>query len=374
MNNFLLILLKGRSLINYKLKTNMNKKSTSLFITAAVALGGVAMTGCQQTSQYSTTRGVQSTVTVPSTEKKVTVVNNTGTTVKLAGGTALPPNAKPGDCFTRVVVPPTYRTVSERVEVEPAGQRIEMIPAKYKTVEERIVTKPASYRLEVVPATYKKVSKRVMISPAITNLVEVPAKYEWTEKKILVEPERTEWKPGKGLVEKVDNATGEILCLVTIPAKYKVVREKVLVSAAATRQEVTPARYETIETTEVATPETTRKVAIDAEYGTVKRRVLVEASKRNVIKTEPKYEMVQKQIRVDGGSQDWRQILCETNVTPEVVARIQQALKGAGHNPGAVNGQLNQQTVAAIREFQIKNNLATGGVTFETLKRLSVAL
>lgn len=369
----------------------MTKTNTSLLVTAVVALGGVAMTGCQQTSQYSAhsvkttaqpvdTRVSSSseTVVTQSTSSTSTTVASTRPMVREAQftglGNALPPNAKPGDCFTRVVVPPTYRTVTEQVQIEAAGQRIETIPAEYKVVEERVEIKPETYRLEVVPASYKTVTERVMIQPAITNLVEVPAQYEWVEERVLVSPERVEWKPGRGPIEKIDGATGDIMCLVTIPAEYKTVRKRKLVSAATTKQEVTPAQYDTITKTVVETPETTRRVPIAAEYGTVKRRVLVKPAERRVIPTEPVYDTVTKQVRVDGGTQEWRQILCETNVTPDVVARIQEALSNAGHNPGPINGELTAQTLAAVREYQVKNNLATGGVTYETLKRLGVAM
>lgn len=364
----------------------MTKKNTSLFVTAVVALGGIAMTGCQQTSQYSSSRGVKaSDVAVTSSTTRTSASSQTSSSTSRMSvasaesapgglGAALPPGAKPGDCFTRVVVPPTYKTVQERVLVEAAGETIETIPAQYETREERVVTKPESYRLEVIPATYKTVEERVEIRPAITNVVQIPAQYETVQERVLVSPERVEWKKGSGAIQKIDGATGEIMCLVTIPAEYNTVTRRKLVSPATTKQEVTPAQYETIKRTVVETPETTRRVAVAAEYGTIRRSVLVKPATTRRIPTEAKYDTVTKQVRVSGGTQDWRQILCETNVTPEVVANIQKALQAAGHNPGAVNGQLNASTLNAVREYQVKNNLATGGLTYVTLQRLGVSL
>ena len=37
----------------------------------------------------------------------------------------LPPNAKPGECFARVLIPERYETNSERVMVREASERIE---------------------------------------------------------------------------------------------------------------------------------------------------------------------------------------------------------------------------------------------------------
>jgi hypothetical protein len=50
------------------------------------------------------------------------------------------------------------------------------------------------------------------------------------------------WKKGRGPIEKIDAATGEIMCLVEVPATYKV----------------------------MDTPPTTREVTVPAEYKTVK--------------------------------------------------------------------------------------------------------
>src|SRR5262245_56294668 len=44
---------------------------------------------------------------------------------------ALPPNAKPGECYAKVYVPATYKTVTERVLVREASERLETVPAEY---------------------------------------------------------------------------------------------------------------------------------------------------------------------------------------------------------------------------------------------------
>src|SRR5262249_30631953 len=43
----------------------------------------------------------------------------------------LPPNAKPGECYAKVWVPATYKTISERILVRDASERLEVVPAKY---------------------------------------------------------------------------------------------------------------------------------------------------------------------------------------------------------------------------------------------------
>lgn len=56
----------------------------------------------------------------------------------------------------------------------------------------------------------------------------VPAVYKTTTEEVLESPAQTVWKKGRGPIEKLDNATGEIMCLVEIPAKYRTIQKVVL--------------------------------------------------------------------------------------------------------------------------------------------------
>jgi peptidoglycan hydrolase-like protein with peptidoglycan-binding domain len=69
---------------------------------------------------------------------------------------------------------------------------------------------------------------------------------------------------------------------------------------------------------------------------------------------------------------EWRPILCETNITPEIVMSIQQALREKGHNPGPIDGVIGSQTMTAVKSFQREKGLAQGGLTVTTLKELGV--
>jgi peptidoglycan hydrolase-like protein with peptidoglycan-binding domain len=75
---------------------------------------------------------------------------------------------------------------------------------------------------------------------------------------------------------------------------------------------------------------------------------------------------------VADGRMDWRRILCETNVSPQLISRIQSALRMAGHDPGPIDGVLGQQTRRAVTEYQKKKGLASGELTYRTLESLGV--
>lgn len=173
-----------------------------------------------------------------------------------------PPNAKPGECWARTFVAPTYRTVTETVLEKGESERVKLAPARYEFVEERVLVKEASSRMEIIPAEYKTVKVRRMVTPPSENRITIPA-----------------------------------------------------------------------------------------EYGQVTR-------------TE----------QITEGHMEWRRILCETNTTPGIISRVQQALLTAGHNPGPIDGVIGSQTNAAIKSFQRKHGLATGGLTYKTIEKLGVSL
>ena len=291
---------------------------------------------------------------------------------EMMAGSLFPPKAAPGECYARVFVPPAYRTETEQVLVKEQSERLEIIPAKYGWREEKVLVKEASERIEVEPAQYKWVEERVMVKPASTQLVEVPAKYGWAEEKILVKEAHTAWKKGRGLIEKVDNATGEIMCLVTVPASYRTVKRRTLVSAPSTREVEIPVEYKTIKKQVMVKPPVRRTIAIPAEYRTMKVRTVISQAEQRRIPIPASYQTVTKTIKTSEGEMAWRRILCETNVNNDMVRRIQTSLLNAGVNPGPIDGVIGPQTSQAINSFQKQNKLATGGLTYETIKRLNV--
>ena len=270
-----------------------------------------------------------------------------------ADGELLPPNAKPGECYARVWVPATYRTLSKQMLVQDADERVDIIPAKYEWVEEKVLVKEASNRMETIPATYRtekdtikvadatrvwrtglaqksppasdemlatakkygidldaakpgmcyhehfrpakyetveeqvlvseatsKVNvtapqyrwtdKQVLVKDATSKMVQVPAVYEWQEEQIIDKPAHTTWKKGTGPIQRIDQSTGEIMCLVEVPATYKTIRKRVLKTPATTKKIEIPAEYKTVKVRELVTGPKETKTEIPAMYKTVK--------------------------------------------------------------------------------------------------------
>ena len=337
---------------------------------------------------------------------------------KVSKDTLLPPNARAGECYTKVIIPAIYETKESEQLIKEADTKIEVIPATYKTVQKKVQVReetiklipvPATYKIETetvmiepektileeVAATYKTETETVMVEPEKTILEEVPATYKTVTEQILVKDAYTIWEKGRGEVEKIDTLTGEILCLVEVPAVYKTVERTVIDTPATTREVKIPAIYKNVERKVVDTPATTREVKIPAVYKTVEKEVIdTPATTKEVkipgickmvdieevdtpareVKTEipAVYATLKTEVRVSEPDFKWEPILCETNSTTELISNLQTTLKDRGYRISNIDGVYNKETQKAVSLYQEQNNLVKGALTIETLKHLNL--
>jgi len=433
------------------------------------------------------------------------------------------PDAKPGQCYAKVMIPAKYESKKEIVLVGEASEEIEPIPAVYQEMEEQVLVEKADTKLIPIPAEFETITDRIELSPRRTVWVDnldkkgipvspillnaaetggveldkaipgmcfreyytdpqfqavekeimvngesesisiVPAKYEWIEEKVqvkesakkivevpavyetitenvLVEPAKTVWKKGSGLIERIDNTTGEIMCLVEIPAQYKTFKKRVIKSPATIRVEEIPAVYKTVKVRNLVSPAKEERTIVPAEFTTVSTQVKIadasflwhakqvtekplgkrtgnqiclkeipaqykEYEKRVLkmaatIKTEEipavystvkveklvsnaqekrttipaEYKTVTTQTKVADERLEWRQVLCETNMTKDVVTQVQTALNKAGYDVGSIDGVIGGATLRAVDSFQRDRELPRGGLTIDMLGTLGVSL
>lgn len=284
-----------------------------------------------------------------------------------------PPNPKPGECYQKVIIPAQSNVVKERVMVRPAGQQVKVVPARYGTVTEQVVVRQASEEFVTIPATYKTIRENIVVRPAAQKVVPVPPKYDTVTKRVLVKPAQTVWKKGTGAITKVDQATGEILCLVEEPAVYKTVTERVMVQPAGTRLETIPAVTRAIEKQVVDQPARVERRIKPAVTRPVQRRVILEPAREVVVPIPAEYALVDKTVVASPSRTAWISILCETNMTPGIISRIQQALQTRGFNPGPIDGKPGRRTLTAVQAFQKANGLGEYGLTMETVRALGVS-
>lgn len=300
-----------------------------------------------------------------------------------SGNSALfPPNPKPGECYARVLIPAKFETASEKVLKREAGTRIETVPAKFAMAEEKVVIREASKKLVVVPATYETVTEKVLVRPASSQLVEVPAKYKTVTEKVLDKPAQTVWKRssaalgGGNIQTRIDDSTGEIMCLVEEPATYKTVTKTVLESPASVKEVPIPAEYKTVKRTILKTPATTKEVEIPAEYGMVKVQKLVTPPQTKETPIPAEYQTVTKRTKITEEELMWRAVVCDVNLNDKLVSSIQNAAAKAGYYKGPIDGVLGPMTQKAVNGWAKDKGLPIGQnyIPMETIKAMGVSI
>jgi hypothetical protein len=429
------------------------------------------------------------------------------------------PDAKPGECFAKVIVPAEYSTKTEEVLVKPESEEVEIKAAVFDVAETSIVEKEGYTKIKVIPASFREEfievetskagsswvtnlgKKGIPASPALlagakTNGIDitsasvgacykeyfVAAKYEQTEKDVLikeeseeikiadaqfeeglenvvvkqaskkkvykaaeyevieekieVEPAKAVWKKGDGPITKIDNSTGEIMCLIQVPAVYKIIKKTVLKAPSTIDLVEVPEEAKAFKISKLVSDATIDKVKIPAEYkkvsitnklsdaaftwrssdtdgeGTytgnqiclkevpakfakIKKLVVdtaaaIEEEKVEAVaklikvsnvatpaeeirtKIAAEYKTVEKRAKTSSERLEWRRVLCKTNMGGDINKRIQQALKDAGVYNGTVDGNFGKGSMKAVEKYQQENGLATGGLTIDVLEKLGV--
>ena len=120
-------------------------------------------------------------------------------------------------------------------------------------------------------------------------------------------------------------------------------------------------------------PAQTRSIPVPPEYNTVKVKRLVKPAEERVINIPAEYSTITKKVKVSDSKIVWKPALCKDELVDSTIRQVQTALSQLGFYSGLIDGQLNQETNEAIRNFQIENGLAQGGgLTDETVEALGI--
>jgi hypothetical protein len=225
------------------------------------------------------------------------------------------------------------------------------VPAKYRTIKKKIVRTVATIKIVEIPAETKTVKIKKLVSAAQAKAVEIPAVKKTIRKKILDIKPSFAWIRLGNTVNQGLHYTSHQICLLETPAEAIKITQTLL-----------------------ETPASTREIAIAPTFKTMKVKKLISEAKEHKTPIAAVYKMLAKKEKVSAAHQSWERILCQTNMNQNVVLKIQNALQAKNYNPGKIDGVLGRDTQIALDKYQQDNSLATGGITYETLKSLNVSL
>ena len=319
----------------------------------------------------------------------------------------LPPNATPGHCYGKLLIPEVTETFTDQVIDQASRTEIKVIPAVYGTTTQTVVASEAHVEYETISATYKTITELVTIKPAITRKITVPAVYGEVTEQILIREAHNEWRrgtrrPSDVVVPGSDKLlpTGEVICLIAVPAEYKTVTHTVVKVAEQVREVVDPAVTQTITRKVVDTPARVIEHQVPATYKTVTVTTIVQPERTETITIPATYRTVTKTRVVAASHFEWKVIECKGEVAEgpahhdEAVAEhtvvhhyyasglahggdsetqaLQEALQKRGYYDGPLSGRFTAATQLAMVRFQRDNHLARG--TYDEATALALGL
>jgi len=272
---------------------------------------------------------------------------------------------------TQVVdVPAVYRAETESVLVEPsrnvwqscglversdstAGEVMCLVnvPERFETLTKTVLDTPATTKTVTIPAVTKTIEVQRLVEPAKEMREELPAEYKTVSKRVKTADATFFWLAKDAAVESNARATGRVVCYDQQPAEFATVEKQVLVEPASTVSVAVPEVFESIEVQELVAPANERRIEIPART-----------------------RMVTSRVQTAPAVLEWRQVLCEVDMTPKAISSIQNELNREGYNPGPIDGILGRQTMNAMEQFQTQNDLGIGGITYEALELLGLDL
>ncbi|MCK5726603.1 MAG: hypothetical protein KAH22_07245 [Thiotrichaceae bacterium] len=183
------------------------------------------------------------------------------------------PDAKPGQCFAKVIVPAVFEILSEEVIVNPEKETVEIIPAAFDKAEKEIETKPAFTVLKAVPAKFKNEKEVIEVEAARTEWVSSLGR-----RGIPTSPTQLVAAKTSGI--DIDDAEpGQCFREYYTPAKFEMKDKQIKVKEESEKIVIKQAEFESVEESIVTREAHTVKKLTDAIYERVEEKVEIEPAK-----------------------------------------------------------------------------------------------
>jgi hypothetical protein len=254
-----------------------------------------------------------------------------------------PPNAQPGQCFAKVLVPEVTETYTEQVLVSPEKTITRVVPGDCGFEDKTVVVREPSTELITIPATFKTVTETVVTKPGGAHTQTVPPVYDTVTEQVKVREGYTVWRPGStvagynpggygapppsayagtgaapnpaygGLPTRV-LATGEVLCLVQVPPEYKTITKQVLRTPGSTVDVPYPPETTVVSRQVVDIPAHVEKREIPGETKIIKVKVC-RPDQTTSATIPPEFKTVTKVRTITPSKFEWKTVDCKTEVT-----------------------------------------------------------
>jgi hypothetical protein len=273
-------------------------------------------------------------------------------------------------CKRQVLKPAITSERNEQVNVVEGSNHYELMPTELGTSERKVKTKDGYISYEVIPATFKQVTETIEVERERIELETLPAQYTTETKRVKVKEATQRWNPA--CLPIAEDAALPAYCLLSEPAEYQTITRKIIKIPARTIKKVIPAKIQTITRQVIDQPAQLVRKQMPAEYTTVNLQHVIKAAGTRSIPIPNENQVIETEVVHQAARVESLAAWCEDQVSVADGTSLQQRLKQLGYYKGAVNGIYNPQTRQALTEFQQANQLASGAITLESLRKLGL--
>jgi Putative peptidoglycan binding domain len=281
-------------------------------------------------------------------------------------------------CWAQMVKWPQVQENAISVVTRDEATVHEVRPAVLQNKNIAVTVKDSARTFRLVAPKFKPVVEQVKISDEVRRLAVVPAVYEDREEQVIVESARAHLQtcstPGQRAVGPDAKSLQNTKCLQQIPPRYKTITKKVLVTPETVKEEIVPAKFKSVVRWKLENDGRAESQELPAQLVQMPYRSMEKAPEVVKHKVEAQAQDIVVKEHVGLPQLAWRRVLCERDLSPALVQRMQSALAAAGEDTGASDGKLGPKTWRAIANYQNKHGLAAGMLSFETLDQLGIAL
>ena len=322
-------------------------------------------------------------------------------------------HAIPGQCFSRLLMPPKTERYVEHVLVSPERVETRRLPQVVEVVNEDVMVRPERAERRIIPAVSHVETVTEIVRPASFREERIPPQYELRTEHVMVRDSRREWvrrdavpmdapmvtpgdhqpvryradgsltwsgkydvssQPAPEAADYVDPRDQSVWCLKVIPGVYEDRTTRIEVAPASVRRIEVPAVTREVRHTVIDRPERYEDVVIPAVMEKRRVRKVTQEARTETYTVPAAYDDVTRERIVGAPEPVWREVICGKNTSTQKVMEVQRALAAKGYNPGPIDGQLGKQTVAAMQKFQADNGLPQGQPSVEAVQALGVPL
>jgi hypothetical protein len=279
-------------------------------------------------------------------------------------------------CWAQMIIKPLRDQSVQEVTIEETRDSFKTTSPELSTSTQKVVVQEGYEAFKVFEPKFSQFIEKVLVKEETKHLVVQPAVYTDQIEWVMTESERVEMQACKNagirIAGKPQNS--QLFCAVKIPATYKSVTKKVVTQQETVVEKTTPAVYKNVVKMVLVENGSAAPIQIPPLTANFPLTLVAREAESIKLRIEPKTIPVPLTTYTTAPQLTWRRVVCEKDSSPSLIRNLQAALLNAGFDAGPKDAKLGKKTMHAIESYQIQKGVASGMLTYETLKLLKVPL